>query len=291
MEPSDLLLDYEDQPGATNSNEIAFCSSIQIPSAESSSSASDNNNDCVAITTPIVHYQSPGDGIDLLNLANKDYLVNLPQSVLKQLSNDVAEALKITKEKEQQKSRESREKAAERLRQGKMLQKPPMAFRCEHPGCNTTFRRNNERSRHIRMKHTPTTKVFFCPVVDCPMGLRHKFYRKDKFHEHLRGKKISSYPWACILPGCPEIAPNKVGLIKHFAQHDYQTRRQIWGLLEDYGFNALRMDSLLIEYNCNVEGCGFGAHFESGLSKHMSLVHDSPPRSCPVPNCESAFEN
>lgn len=123
--PSDLLLDCEDQPRATDSNEIAFPPSVQFPLAENPSSTSDNNNDCIAVTPP-------NDGMDLLKLANKDYLVNLPQSVLKQVAKDVVGALKITKEKEQQKSRESREKAAQGLRQKKMLQKATAVFKLQH---------------------------------------------------------------------------------------------------------------------------------------------------------------
>lgn len=289
MGPSDLLLDYEDQPGATDSNEIAFSSSIQIPLAENSSSTSDNNNDCVA---PNVHYQSQHDGMDLLNLANKDHLVNLPQSVLKQLSKDVAGALKIIKEKEQQKSRESREKAAKRLRQEKILQKATTIFKCEHPGCNTTFRRNSERLRHIREKHTATTEAFSCPVVDCPMGLRHKFHRIDKFRDHLRGQKISSYPWACILPGCSEIAPNKVGLIDHFSQHDFQTRGPLRSLLKDYGLDRReKLSYLLAVYLCRIQGCRFGTDSILYLSNHMFLVHDGPPCPCPIPNCEAVFQD
>ncbi|CZR60750.1 uncharacterized protein PAC_10646 [Phialocephala subalpina] len=292
MGPSDLLLDYEDQPGATDSNEIAFPSSIQIPLAENSSSTSDHNNDCVTISPPNARYQSYYDGVDLLNLADKYCLVNLPQSVLKQLSKDVAEALRITKEKEQQKSRESREKAAERLRQEKILQKGTTVFKCEHPGCNTTFRRNSERLHHIRDQHTGTTKAFFCPVVDCPMGLRHKFHRIDKFRDHLRGQKISSYPWACTLPGCSKIAPNKAGLIDHFGQHDFQTRRQLSYLLEDYGLNPHRkLDYLAAEYLCSIQGCKFGAYNVVYLSNHMSLAHNGPPRPCPIPNCEAVFQD
>jgi hypothetical protein len=186
--------DYEYQPGATSSNEIAFPSSIQIPLAEDASSSSVSSNNCVTITPPNVHNQNHYEGMDLLNLVNKAQLVNLPQSVLEQLSKDLAGALKTKKEIEHQKSRESREKAAEGRRQTRILQKATAVFKCEHLGCNTTFRRNNERLRHVRVKHTATTKAFFCPVVDCPQGLRHKFHRPDKFREHLRGQKISSLP-------------------------------------------------------------------------------------------------
>jgi hypothetical protein len=291
--PSDLLFDYGDRPGAADKNEIALPPSIQIPLAENSSSTSDNNNDSVTITPPSVHYQSPSDGVDLLSLAGKDHLVNLPQSVLKQLSKDVAGVLKIKKEKEQQKSRESREeKAAERLRQTKIPPKATTVFKCEYLGCNTTFRRNSERLRHVRVKHTATTKAFFCPVVDCPMGLRHKFHRIDKFREHLRGQKISSLPWACILPGCSEIAPNKVGLIEHFRQHDFLARDLLGPLLGDYGLNPHNELSYLTKQClCTVQDCRFGAWNIFSLSNHMLVAHDGLPRPCPIPTCEAVFQD
>ena len=293
MGPSDLPINYEDQPGATDSNEIAFPSSIELPLAENSSSTPDNNDDCVALTPPIVHHQSHYDGVDLLKLANKEHLVNLPQSVLKQLSKDVAGALKSTREKEQQKSRESRKKAAEQLRQRKMLQKATTVFKCEHPGCNTTFGRNNERLRHIREKHTATTQAFVCPVVNCPMGLTHKFYRIDKLRDHLRGQKISSYPWGCILPECSEIAPNKAGLIEHFGQHDFRTRRhQLLPLISDYGLNPHgELNYLSVAYLCSIQGCRFGEYTIFALSNHMSLAHDGPALPCPIPNCQAVFQD
>ncbi|KAE9373667.1 hypothetical protein N431DRAFT_438878 [Stipitochalara longipes BDJ] len=288
MGQSDFLLGHENQLGVADNDKMAFHSPIQNPLAGNHSSASDNN-DCIAGTPPNVHCQSPHDGMELLNLANKDHLAKLPQSVLKQLAKEVAEALRTTKEIDQQKSRESREKAAELLRQEKMLQKATTVLKCEHPGCNTTFRRNSERLRHTREKHTATTKAFFCPVVDCPKGFKHKFHRIDKFRDHLRGQKISSYPWACILPGCSEIAPNKDGLIEHFRQHDILTRRRLDSILRDYGFKEL--DYLAADYLCSFQDCKFGAHFISSLSNHMAHTHDGPLRQCPIPNCEAVFQS
>jgi hypothetical protein len=292
MGQSDLPIDCEDQPRATGSNEIAFPSSIDLHLAENSSSTCDNNKDCVALTQPIVHHQSHSYGTDQLELANKEDLVNLPLPVLKQLSKDVAGALKSTRAKEQQKSRESRKNAAEQLRQRKMLQKATTVFKCEHPGCNTTFGRKNERARHIREKHTVTTEAFFCPVVDCPMGVGHKFHRIDKLRDHLRGQKISSCPWSCLLPECSEIAPNKASLFEHFGQHDFGTRRQILLLLNYYGLNPHReLDYLSERHLCGIQGCRFGGNSIFSLSNHMSLAHDGPALQCPIPSCEATFQD
>lgn len=154
-------------------------------------------------------------------LIDQEFLANLPHSVLKELSKNVAKALSIAKQKKLKIFPGSQGKSAIPVDESKAIQHTgdgpgtsEAVLRCERPGCKTTFRRNKDRLRHNRQKHT-TTEGFTCPAVDCPMGPGHQFHRVDKLRDHLCGQKISSCEWACVLPGCVETASGRASLLDH----------------------------------------------------------------------------
>jgi hypothetical protein len=208
---------------------------------------------------------------------SKDYLANLSPSVLNKISENVTNALILARQREQQETSKSREEAA---LQGEETETPQntesgysilkKVFRCEHQGCNKTFRHNKDRLRHYREKHETATIAFHCPVVDCPMGFRHQFNRSDKLRDHLRGQKISSYQWTCSLPECSETTSSKASLHDHLQQHDYNTRQLNRKLLAAYGFTAGGKNYFTAKYTCSIPGCPFGTDYEGAISRHLS---------------------
>jgi uncharacterized C2H2 Zn-finger protein len=240
--------------------------------------------------------QSQNEGNDLSQLADKDYLASLPPSVLQKLFSNVGEALRISTEKAQeplepgvpsaiQTDKGKRQTVATRSSFGNE------ALKCEHPGCKTTFRRNKDRLRHVRHKHTANSDEFSCPVVDCPKGFGHKFHRSDKLRDHLRGEKISSLQWTCILPGCCEVAPNRARLLDHLGQHDYCTRRSNYSLLVDYDFASRGRQYLMAAYVCTIQGCPFSTNNKATMSSHASTPHNGPYCPCPIPTCAVVFQD
>lgn len=233
------------------------------------------------------------DGPELPRLADLEYLAALPHSVLTEISKNVAEAI-VAKQKAIQQSRE--QETPPQLPEGR----PPKnaatganhVFRCEQPGCKTTFRRNKDRLRHVRQKHTADVKTFSCPVIDCPKGHGHEFHRSDKLRDHLRGERISSLEWCCVVPGCSDIVATRVGLIDHLGQHDFETRKSNNRLFVEYGF-ALhsRYNYLHAGYICSIQGCPFGTDDEATMLGHLSNPHNGPSCPCPIPNCGKTFQD
>ncbi|KAH8784420.1 hypothetical protein BGZ57DRAFT_852223 [Hyaloscypha finlandica] len=234
------------------------------------------------------------DGSELPRLADLQYLATLPHSVLKELSKNVAEALVIAKKKAIQQPRE--QETASQLPEGRLPKNaatgPNHVFRCEQPGCKTTFRRNKDRLRHVRQKHTSDVKTFSCPVIDCPKGHGHKFHRSDKLRDHLRGERISSLEWCCVLPGCFDIVATRVGLIDHLGQHDFETRKSNKRLLVEYGFAVNKWrDYLYAKHICSIQGCPFGTDDEATMLGHLSNLHNGPSCPCPIPSCGGTFQD
>ena len=228
------------------------------------------------------------DGPELPRLADLQYLATLPHSVLKELSKNVAEALIVAKKKATQQPHE--QEAPSQLPEGRLPKNaatgPNHVFRCEQPGCKTTFRRNKDRLRHVRQKHTSDVKTFSCPVIDCPMGHGHKFHRSDKLRDHLRGEKISSLEWCCVVPGCSDIVATRVGLIDHLGQHDFETRKSNKRVLIENGFAVNKYyDYLHAKHICSIQGCPFGTDDEATLLGHLSNPHNGPSCPCPIPSC------
>jgi hypothetical protein len=228
------------------------------------------------------------DGPELPQRADLDYLATLPHSVLKELSKNVAEALIVAKKKATQQPRE--QETPSQLPEGRLPKNaatgPNHVFRCEQPGCKTTFRRNKDRLRHVRQKHTSDVKFFSCPVIDCPMGHGHKFHRSDKLRDHLRGEKISFLEWCCVVPGCSDIVATRVGLIDHLGQHDFETRKSNKRLLIENGFAVNEWhDYLHAKYICSIQGCPFGTDDKATMLGHLSNPHNGPSCPCPIPSC------
>jgi uncharacterized C2H2 Zn-finger protein len=239
-----------------------------------------------------------GAGADPLRLTDLQYLARLPHSVLKEISNAVDKALVIAKTETAQESPEPRQGTQDQLLGSKRLQNTASGsrgvFRCEHPGCSTIFRRNKDRLRHVRQKHAKDAKTFICPVVDCPMGFKHEFHRTDKLRDHLCGDRISSYQWACVIPGCSEVAASRIGLINHLGGHENASKRSNYALLADYGFvprSTYSAGYFLAGHICSIEGCPFGTDDEACMSSHESIPHDSPFCTCPIPDCHVVYED
>jgi hypothetical protein len=240
--------------------------------------------------------QGQHEPVDLLKLPDLQYLANLPHSMLKELSKTVGKALTIAKQKAEQKSRESRQEPSPELLRERELKNVATGvnniLRCEHLGCKTTFRRNKDRLRHARHKHSTNLKTFSCPMMDCPMGLGHRFYRADKLRDHLGGEKIASYQWTCVISGCSEIAASRAGLINHLEGHDLEARKSNYELLRDYGLvSRLGKNYFLARYICGMEGCPFGTDDKASMSGHSSIPHDGPFCPCPFLNCEMVSED
>jgi uncharacterized C2H2 Zn-finger protein len=233
------------------------------------------------------------DGPELPRLADLDYLAALPHSVLTEISKNVAEVI-VAKQKAIQQSRE--QETPPQLPEGRLPKNAATGanhvFKCEQPGCKTTFRRNKDRLRHVRQKHTADVKTFSCPVIDCPMGHGHKLHRSDKLRDHLRGERISSLEWCCVVPGCSDIVATRVGLIDHLGQHDFETRKSNNQLLVEYGFAVNRwQDYLHAEYICSIQGCPFGTDDEATMLGHLSNPHKGPSCPCPIPSCGETFQD
>ena len=278
------------QPSAEVNNGTFLSSSIHLSSMESLSPGSYIDSDPLppSDTTEENQYQD-----DTLHQYAKEHLANLPRSVLKGISKNVAEALLISNQKEQKNPLDFRGDILE-VPARKALQNASTTpstvhnvYKCEHPGCKTTFRHNKDRLRHFRQKHTTSTKAFSCPVVHCPTGHGHKFHRSDKLRDHLRSVKISCFiHWACVLPDCSEIARGKTGLIDHLGQHDYETRKKHSRLLRDYGLaSSWSCDYFWAGHICNVQGCPFGTDDKDAMDHHLSIPHEGPFCPCPIPNC------
>jgi uncharacterized C2H2 Zn-finger protein len=302
-------------------------SSIQLSSMETFPQA--NPSDGVPLVPLNTNEAKQVSDENLRQFTDKEYLANLPPSVLKELSVTVAEALIIANQNAGKKSLETQDESVaeaspvttigntatqsrtvkgvlkceypgcnttfrrkkDRLRHVREKHATDV-LKCEYPGCNTTFRRKKDRLRHARGKHATVVKVLSCPVVDCPMGFGHKFHRADKLRDHLRGEKISSYQWTCVIPGCSEIVATRVGLIDHLGQHDYQARTASSDLFRVYGLTACHDGEYLDRrYICSIQGCPFGTDHEATMSSHMSIPHDGPFCPCPIPNCGAIFHD
>jgi len=309
-EPSPFTCDYEAPPVSIEDNNRAIVSSNQISVMERPSPASNNFDhdvplssqsryeECLCDNSPThpsvgdpqscgaLHAPNVYENEDLRQFIDKEHLANLPDSVLKEALKNVTEALK------NRKNPSPRRETASQVRERKTLQTATSrfdtikgVFTCEHPGCKTTFRRNKDRLRHIRQKYATTEGVFSCPIVDCPAGFGHQYHRSDKLRDHLRGQRVSSYQWTCILPGCFEIASSRTALLDHLGQHDYNTRRLNNKLLTAYGFSGGYYDYLMCNYICSVRGCPFGTDDKAVISSHLSIPHNGPFCPCPVSNC------
>jgi hypothetical protein len=233
------------------------------------------------------------DGPELPRLADLEYLAALPHSVLTEISKNVAEAI-VAKQKAIQQSRE--QETPSQLPEGRLPKNAATGanhvFRCEQPGCKTTFRRNKDRLRHVRQKHTSDVKAFSCPVIDCPKGHGHEFHRSDKLRDHLRGERISSLEWRCVVPGCSDIVATRVGLIDHLGQHDSETRKSNNQLLAEYGFAVNGWHGYLhAKYICSIQGCPFGTDDEATMLGHLSNPHNGPSCPCPIPSCRETFQD
>jgi uncharacterized C2H2 Zn-finger protein len=269
-------------------------SPTQLPIAGSSYSLSENPISGPPTTASNTHDQTQLGGAEILRLADLPYLASLSHSVLKELSKNVAEALIVAKQKATQRSRE--QETPPQLPEGRLPKNAATGsnnvLRCEQPGCKTTFRRNKDRLRHVRQKHTTDVKTFSCPVVDCPMGHGHKFHRSDKLRDHLRGERISSLEWCCVVPGCFDIVATRFGLIDHLGQHDFETRTSNDRLFVDYGFAAQRrLNYLHARYICSIQGCPFGTDDEAIMLVHLSNPHNGPSCPCPIPSCGERFQD
>ena len=232
-------------------------------------------------------------------LTDLEFLKSLPHHLLQEISKNVSEALLLS-DQARKDSLEPPPKS--RLGQLRGANNSPNAaggskavtevLRCEHPGCKTTFRRNKDRLRHFRQKHSMTAKSLACPVVHCrgrrgPSG--HKFHRSDKLRDHLRSAGTLEFlHWACVIPGCSYIADRgRESLIDHLGQHDYHTRKTNSNLLSDYGFGPQRLgDYFWAKYICNVPGCPFGTDEKDAMQEHLATPHDGPFCPCPIKDCE-----
>jgi hypothetical protein len=226
-----------------------------------------------------------------------EYLASLPRSVLKELSKNVAEALAKQARKESVESGGESNLQVHGKRAARSTRSKSSTiidvFRCEHPGCTTTFRRNKDRLRHFRNKHELNTETFPCPMVECPSGFGHKFPRSDKLRDHLRAEKILNLiHWSCVLPGCSEILGGRAGLIDHLGQHDWSTRTSNKKLFMDYGFASQTWSNYLCaRYICSILGCPFDTDDKDAMDAHLSIHHDGPFCPCPIPSCQRVSQD
>lgn len=222
-----------------------------------------------------------------LNVPDAQQLADLPESQLENIAKDVAHALTLVKQKNLQLSLTSTKKGLDvgndnKVKEGLQNNRPKL--KCEFPGCTTAFRRNKDRTRHIRNKHQEAPG-FICPVVDCPMGTGHVFPRSDKLRDHLRGKAITTRTWRCVIRGCSETCQNKAGWFDHIKWHDHQTRLDNADLLTNYGYKDFYGGYLLFAYLCGQRGCPFGTKRSVSMDEHLLIRHDGPHCPCPIPDC------
>jgi hypothetical protein len=163
-------------------------------------------------------------------------------------------------------------------------------FKCPYSECNTTFRRNKDRTRHIRVKHQENPG-FACPIADCTMGTEHVFPRSDKLRDHLRGKAVSTMTWRCVLPGCSETGIHKAWWFDHIKQHSPKTRKANAGLLTNYGFKDFCGGYPFLEHLCTHPSCPFGTKSSTDWDEHILIPHDGPHCPCPIPECKTVCRN
>jgi uncharacterized C2H2 Zn-finger protein len=287
------------RPGASRDNKTLHAPSLN-PSPISNFCSSSERNGSLPLTSTLngIGQSQHGADADSLRLTDLQYLARLPHSVLKEISNAIDKALIIAKTETAQKSPEPGQGTQDQLLRGKKLQNIGSGskgiFKCEHPGCNRNFRHNKDRLRHVRQKHAKDAKTFICPVVDCPMGFKHEFHRTDKLRDHLCGDRISSYQWACVIPGCSEVVASRIGLINHLGGHENASRHSNYNLLADYGFvprSTYSAGYFLASHICSIEGCPFGTDDEACISSHESIPHDGSICTCPIPDCQVVYED
>jgi hypothetical protein len=223
-------------------------------------------------------------------------LASLSGPQLEDLAKAVAQAQALAKENELKASANSAKPGRHNTAVDKVnkrengSQHKQSLFECPHSECNATFRRNKDRTRHIRVKHQENPG-FACPIVDCPMGTGHVFPRSDKLRDHLRGKAVSTMTWRCVLPGCSEIGIHKSWWFDHIKQHSPKARKANARLLTDYGFKDFFGGYPFLEHLCTHPGCPFGTKSSTDRDKHLLIPHDGPHCSCPIPECKTVYRN
>jgi hypothetical protein len=252
----------------------------------------------------------PSDGNDLFqpsspscsSLGGMKYPVKIPDarqlatltgSQLKDLAKVVAQAQALAKEKELKElaNPTNHKAAAENRKKAKhgLKHKQPL-LECRYPKCEATFRRNKDRTRHIRVKHEENPG-FACPVVDCPMGTGHIVPRNDKLRDHLRGKAISSMTWRCVLPGCAETGVHKAWWFNHIKEHDRGMRQTNSELLINYGYKDFYYGYPWLEHLCTRLDCPFGTTSSADWNEHVRITHNGAYCPCPIPGCETSFKD
>jgi uncharacterized C2H2 Zn-finger protein len=223
-------------------------------------------------------------------------LASLSGSQLEDLAKAVAQAQALAKENELKASANSAKPGRHNTAVGKVnkresgSQHKQSLFKCPHSECNATFRRNKDRTRHIRVKHQEIPG-FACPIVDCTMGTGHTFPRSDKLRDHLRGKAVSTMTWRCILPGCSETGIHRAWWFDHIKQHGPKTREANAEILNNYGYKDFYGGYPFLEYLCTHPGCPFGTKSSTDLDEHLLIPHDGPHCSCPIPGCKTVCRN
>jgi hypothetical protein len=226
-----------------------------------------------------------------VNIPDAQQLANLSERQLEDLENKIAQA-RLAKQQTPLESltsiveapRVTNVEKPDKVRN--LSQKKKQILVCEYEGCNSTFSRRKDRTRHVRNKHSEAPG-FVCPIIDCPMGTRHTMQRSDKLRDHLRGKAVSCYTWLCVIPGCSETAMNKSRWLIHMAQHDVETRRANRSRLNDYGFKEFYRRYSMCHYLCQRPGCPFGTNKSEVMNEHLLIPHNGPHCPCPMPECQT----
>jgi uncharacterized C2H2 Zn-finger protein len=231
-----------------------------------------------------------------LNVPDAQQLADLSEVQLENIAKDDTQALALAKQKRLQGSvksakLEGHNKKTEKVdKVGKGSQNKRPLLKCEHPGCNTTFRRNKDRTRHVRNKHQENPG-FTCPIVDCLMGAGHALQRADKLRDHLRGKSAFSRTWRCVIPGCSETGGNRSWWFDHVAFHDFQMRFASMNLLTSYGYNEFYQGYFMSNHLCIRRGCPFGTKSSAAMEEHRLVPHEGPHCSCPITECKIVCKN
>jgi uncharacterized C2H2 Zn-finger protein len=234
-----------------------------------------------------------------LNVPDAQQLANLPEHQLESIAKDVAHALVLVKQKKIKGSPKPVEAGSrvQTINKPDKVEEEPQnktkVFKCEYSGCNTTFRRNKDRTRHVFNKHQGNSG-FACPIIDCPMGTGHTVERSDKLRDHLRGKAASSRTWRCVLPGCSATGVNKTWWFNHVKQHDQETRVANRHLLTSYGYKEHYGPCLTVGQLCSRRGCPFGTKSSADMDQHLLIPHEGPEGlhfPCPIPDCQTGWKD
>lgn len=97
---------------------------------------------------------------------------------------------------------------------GTSAAEPFQILECPHAGCKRTFKREYNRTLHLKTHDQRTRKPFHCPYPNCN-GLR--FTRKHDLSRHTNKMHDGALNWSC--DWCGERFTSSEVLVKHVRVH------------------------------------------------------------------------